>query len=439
VGARKREKKEPQKVRGPFYLDTSGDPAPIFREGRGKPSPRKEYIEQQRDEWIWLLEPNWVDIGWILESAEKLEDVCQAFKILSARHSSALMAPFLRPTTEQSTVEIIASTRKKQEGAVIALANAEKALRTANDRHLEARRISAALAEEFRKQLEQDRSHREDRIRTLKIQKSKAKSSLRKYSLLRQKYGKRRGRDRRDFTAHLEKKLQNIERDLAADERACSDLRTRLGYITVANRRLAAEETQSRLTTVELAAKDLKEVTVKYEGLAQKLADQEAYLLRAELLEFLKARKYAAEPRQIAKALACLPYMKSRHSAELCAPLKISIPSFLNHQILQFIRSCWRRRTKRRSLSLTDWFKKEVMSLRKWIGRGKEKLKNPLRERLAKDWYFLKNAIEETLALKSGRVPKDYFIAQRFLAESLKHSPVDLIPAERAELKKLTS
>jgi hypothetical protein len=82
-----------------------------------------------------------------------------------------------------------------------------------------------------------------------------------------------------------------------------------------------------------------------------------------------------------------------------------------------------------------DWFKKERTKLPKGIGRGHEKRKNPLRGRLTKDWYFLKRAIEETLALKSGDVPKDYFIAQRFLADSVNPSPTDLILSERDELR----
>jgi hypothetical protein len=113
----------------------------------------------------------------------------------------------------------------------------------------------------------------------------------------------------------LEKRLRKIEKDLAADERACTDLRTRLAQITVESRKLAVGEKQSRKTTLDLTAKDLKDATTKYEDLKRKLADQEAYLFRAELLKFIKARKYSVEPRQIAKALSCLSYMSSRHSA----------------------------------------------------------------------------------------------------------------------------
>ena len=141
------------------------------------------------------------------------------------------------------------------------------------------------------------------------------------------------------------------------------------------------------------------------------------------------------EPRKIAKALSCLPYMSSRHSAERCARLDSSIPPFLDYEILQFIRSCWKRRTKRRSLTLLDWFEKELTKLPKWIGQGEEKRRDPLRKRLAKDWYLLKRAIADTQALKSGDVPKDYFIAQRFLAESVNPSPTDLILSERDELR----
>ena len=91
----------------------------------------------------------------------------------------------------------------------------------------------------------------------------------------------------------------------------------------------------------------------------------------------------------------------------------------------------------RGSLPLVDWFKKEILRLPKTIRdqKTKEKQQNFLRLRLAENWFFLRSTIEEVLALKNDRTPKAYFIAQRFIQESLNPTnPTDKILADRERI-----
>jgi hypothetical protein len=86
-------------------------------------------------------------------------------------------------------------------------------------------------------------------------------------------------------------------------------------------------------------------------------------------------------------------------------------------------------------LTLVDWFKREVIRLPKWRRHEGNKSDDSLRMLLAEKWYFLRKAVEEVQALRSGQVPKHYFIAQRFLAESLNPAtPTDRILADREQI-----
>jgi hypothetical protein len=231
----------------------------------------------------------------------------------------------------------------------------------------------------------------------------------------------------------LKSKLQRIESDISADEKVCVDLQARLRLITPANRKITMEEEQSRRTKLDHAESVRNEAIKESDEILSKLLNQEAFFYRKELLDFITSGRYAIEPRQIAKALAGLPYMTCRHSAERCEPLSSSIPVSSNYEVFSFIRSCWERRGNRGPAQpLVDWFRQEVIRLPKWFRREEQKCENPLRVRLAKDWYFLKRAVEDVLSFKQGQVPKHYFIAQRFLKESLNPAnPADRILAAR--------
>jgi hypothetical protein len=108
------------------------------------------------------------------------------------------------------------------------------------------------------------------------------------------------------------------------------------------------------------------------------------------------------------------------------------VPASANYEIFQFIRARLEKWRQNRSIPLADAFKREIIRLPKSLGRGKRKRESHLRRRLAKDWYFLKHSITEGQALKHGKVPKHYFITQRFLAESLNPTaPTDRILADK--------
>jgi hypothetical protein len=437
VGVRNRGRKKSKKAllpRGPQYLDSSGDPAPIFKQGRGKPSLRNEYLKQQRDEWIWLLESPWYEIGRALETARKPEDIREVFKILRSRSGSSLIEPFVRTLVEESTVSSIASTREQYEKSIAPLYEANQAYEESSRENEDAKRIVFLVSEEFKKQSGEEQERLGQRVRLLGIAISRVKGRMRKYELLRDKYARFKKRTR-DYTQYLRERLRKLETEHEADQKVRREVEERIREITPKNRKLALEELQRRQELLESAKKDLQQATTKSNELQTKLFNQEAFFCQTQLPIFIKSGKYALEPRKLASAVAGLPYLKARRSAERCAYFKSSIAVALKYEVFVFIRAAWKRRIEKGSLSLVQWFKNQLIRQPKRIKDKQGTRDNHMRNNLAANWYFLKRAVETVQVSKAGLRSTPYHITQRFFMESLNpRIPTDSILAARERI-----
>gem|GEM_PF-5355293 len=336
---------------------------------------------------------------------------------------------------QESTVSQLTSTYDRYTQAVERLGRLQTVQRDQQIKYAEAERLVFCLSPKFKSQLEWDLRQRIHQIRALKIAKSRTKARLKKYEILKKKSAKRRTKKHKDYTAYLETKLQRIEKDIRADGKVCIDLSSRLRLATAENHTIAMEELETKKKGRDSAVAEFTQATKVCDEMQSKLLDEEAFIFRNELLNFIKSGKYAIEPRQIAKALAGLPYSTCRRSAERCASLSSTIPVSLNHQLFLFISSCWERRIERGQLPLIDWFRQEVLGLRKWFRLEGRKQGNPLRDRLVTDWYFLRKALEAASVPISGTIPKHYFIAQQFISQSLNpNDPLERIWAEQEKL-----
>jgi hypothetical protein len=428
VGARNHKKTESELPSSTGLTEQSGsseeNPFLIFKEGVGRKSLKESYLCTRRDEWIHLLEPIWHEIGWVLEAARKIEHIQESFELMKNRTSTHLIAPFLRKNVVKATKAQLDSTREAYEQVVEQLGKNSGEHRESSNEYQDMQRMLFELSENHRNQLAADLKQRRARIRDFRVERSRAKSRLRKYKRLREQYRAPTEKSGRDFTPQLERKILGIERDIEADERVCVDLEARLGHITPENRGIAAEEDQNQQEKLNLLTEALKKETGRCDELQEKLLNQEAYYCQTELLKFVNSGDYAIEPRHLANALAGLPHLTCRRSAERCSRLKSTVGMAFNYELFRFIQLRWNRRMSRGDVPLLNWFRTEILKLPKTI-RGekqKEKQKNALRLRLAADWFFLRRAIEDVQALKNDRVPQVYFIAQRFIQESLNPS-----------------
>jgi len=282
------------------------------------------------------------------------------------------------------------------------------------------------LSEDFKKQLRDDLMKREQNVRAIKIHISEQKGKIRK-AQLQQK------RDKSGLALDLPtlaRELQQFENDLVADENVCRQLEERIASIREKDHKVLADETFRRKEALDSLEQELKTADLAYRELETKLLNQEAFFFRSQIIEFKKEKDYAFTPRNLANALAGLPYITSRRSAELCSRLKSNIALSGNYEVLTFMGSVWNRRGKRANQSVIDWFKKQIKKLPKSKIIEGEKRRNDLRTSLAERWFFLIRALERLQGSKLHPRAMPNAITKEFLRRSLNpETPADSILA----------
>jgi hypothetical protein len=282
------------------------------------------------------------------------------------------------------------------------------------------------LSNAFKEELENDLMRRKENIRAIKIAISSQKGNIRKAQL--QSEGK--PSESEPKVPALERALNSLQRDLAADEDVCRNLEKRIRSITKEARRIVAEETVRQKGTLDSLEQELRKADVECRKLETTLLDQEAFFFRSQLLDFIKKADYEFTPRNVANAIAGLPYITSRRSAELCSTMKSKIALSGSYELLMFISSVWKRYDTSANLTVTDWFKLKIIELPRHKIINKKKMDNYFRTNLAGKWFFLRRAlvIFQRSKLPPGFVP--YAITREFLGQSVTpESPADSILA----------
>jgi hypothetical protein len=403
------------------------NPFSIFNEGPGKPSLRKSYLFQRREAFICLIEPLWHEFGWELKCARTDEQVRQAFHKMAEKVNPGPLAIILRSTSEVATKASIETTRTMLAQVVEKQRSIADAHQVQLRAYQDSARVAFLLSEDFKKQLGNDLMKRKQNARAIKIHISEQKGKIRRAQLQQE-------RDKSELELDLPtlaRELQQFEDDLAADENVCRQLEERIASIKGKGHKVVADETFRRKEALDSLEQELKTADLAYRELETKLLNQEAFFFRSQILEFKKDGDYAFTPRNLASALAGLPYITSRRSAELCSGLKSNIALSGNYELLAFIGSVWNRRAKRTNLSLIGWFKKQIRQLPKSKIIEREKRQNDLRTSLAERWFFLMRALERLQGSKLHPRAMPYAITKEFLRQSLNpETPADSILAE---------
>lgn len=424
-------------------------------QGPGKPSLNEAYLRACRDKLIWQIEPNWHEIGRALETASSPDDIRKAFEVVTADGKTAdHLAPVLRVSSQPATSDVIEQTREKLGEVNAGLYKLNEEHQRALQAHRDSEQALSPMSEPFERDLRRDLALREENIREIKIQLTGAVGKIRGIELQRTKTGESQARQEELRT--LRSELDKLETDLAADFATCIRLRKRLALITPENRQIASEEASKRkgqLDAAETICEEIRREQVEYENA---LADQEAFYFRQQILQFVQQckpaastgkQRYALTPRNVANAIAGLPYVTARRSAEICAKLATTVPEMRNYRVFTFVKSVWTRRHERGALSLTEWFKREIKKLPKFElaernpnideeGENKKKrMPNQFRIYLGENWYYLKKAVEECSRLKLALRDMPYEITKKFIILSMHpETPVEPIRAERERI-----
>jgi hypothetical protein len=272
------------------------------------------------------------------------------------------------------------------------------------------------------------------KVTAAEVRKSAALSSLKHASRIS-------AQNRRD---ELRKKFEEVQ--LAQSQATAEQLKAIESILR--HRRAGYETAEKELTAAENEEKDVE----------TKLADQEAGFAQRELLKFIRSRKYAYNPLNLANAMAGLRchtfnamrvYAGCWQSYARCSKLECAIWPNYQFQRFEIIRSIWNRRHQYAQLSPVELFRLEILkltriaklqterfSLRITLAERKKIVNGFVRDNFIDEFRNLRLAIED--GLQCNHVERIPFLILAHFTKSLgqPNNAVErvLVAAERLEI-----
>jgi len=167
-------------------------------------------------------------------------------------------------------------------------------------------------------------------------------------------------------------------------------------------RRVKCQDAQDQLHRLKLTESNLE----------NELANAEAAFAQEQLLEFIKEKKYALHPFNLANAMAGLPHATGVEflgvwvSRERCAKIECCFWPNLDYQVFETIEMIWNDNRISAS-SPVDFFRQRIAALpktrkatipqEKASGKKRERVPNSVRQHLADNFFYLEQAIDKSL------------------------------------------
>jgi hypothetical protein len=415
--------------------ESETNPFSPFRPGPGKPTLRQDYLSTQRDNILSLVEPHWYELEWNLRCARKPEQIHLAFDIEGFRLNPGPLASLLRPDFELATRKDLEATRKQLADANRKSYSASEKYQNQLRSYQDAQRISYSLSPDFEKQLREELERRRQAVRKLKSLAVKVKEKLRE-SELENKTKATTTPERSAALIALQKCLLKFETDRAADEQVCNNLEVKIRQITPEARKFAKENDARQKSLHDSLEADSRSADVEQRRIQTTFANQEAYVYRTEVLGFIRQREYSLTPLRLANAIAGLPYISARRSAQRCSHIKSGVARSIAYELFEFVTGVWKKHQGKAGNSLIDAFEKAIRKLPKLKIVSGHKRPNWFRDHLAEKWYYLKRALQEPELARlhpravPGAIVKDFFTKI--------HYPDSPITAMIAETEKIT-
>jgi hypothetical protein len=160
--------------------------------------------------------------------------------------------------------------------------------------------------------------------------------------------------------------------------------------------------------------------------LETRLKDLEASFARQELLHFLKSKRYALTPLNLAGAAAGLPYMGWRQSMRRSAKAPCIIATGRMYQIFKAIRYLTSTANRKTENGLVITFEDSIPSL-------PSRYQLPKTE-LAEKWFYLERAIRKAYRTKLHPKALPFEITKQYFKQLQSQSQVDMVLAEQASI-----
>jgi hypothetical protein len=352
-----------------------------------------------------MLEAHWYALEWNLSRARTLDGVRKTLAIEQFKLNPGPLAPLLRESFERASKKQLEKTRNE-------LGQANERSRSAQDKHQEqlqacneAERVEFSVSEQAEEDIRRELQRRTSNLSTIGEAIEAIQQLIRDYEF----WHKTRaipGVPSPQVTA-LTDLLGKLERHRQADEPVCAQLAARIRAITPEVRKIAVENA-ARQKSLLISAQGEQKGAYQFEKvLRAKFLDQEAFIYRNEMLKFLQAKEYRLSPFTLASAIAGLPYISARHSAQRCSSKEARVRHSTTYEMFQFSKRIWNRCGRRLGSSLSERFEREIRKLPKFIIVKGHRQPNWFRTQLAKDWHYLRTTLQdpELPKLNPGTVP----------------------------------
>jgi hypothetical protein len=381
-----------------------------------------------------MVEGCWYALEWNLSRARTLEGVHKAFAIAAFKPDPGPLEPLLRESFEPASIKQLEKTReelgKAYQRSRSTQDNYQAQLLASND----AERVASSVTEDAEKNIRQELQRRAANLSTV----LEGMQAIRRLIQDQEFWHKTRAipGERSSEVVAWNDLLSRLERHRQGDEPICAVLAAQLRAITPEVRQIAGENTARQKSLLISAERKQNEAYQYDQALAVKRQRQEAFIYRSEVLKFLRAKEYRLSPLTLANAIAGLPYISARRSAQLCAKTETQLTHSGSYEIFQLVKRAWKRCRRRSCSSMFDKFETEIRRLPKF--RIVEGHKQPywLRAELATDWYYLKKTLQdpELAKLHPGAIP-GAIVATFLRKRSNPESPVTPTIAESERIK----
>jgi hypothetical protein len=384
--------------------------------GPGRPSLTDAELSASRDKLFEALDQHWPEIGWNLLHSSKPTHIAKSFSPLLLSGHEAILKPFLRPNSVQSTTKQIRHLRR-----VLSEANEKERIAGAKyeNRRRELQTADAAVVEcgsENRNNLKLEIARRSKTVLTLtKDYESKRRTVLEAQKLLRQAEKKAQITELAAAQNALRDATQFAERAafiLNDETKSLRGVRERLAVITPERSKVARKEASQRRESFDEALAMTTLSRTERERAQQDLLDHEAGFVQMELLKFMKSGRASHEPLSLANAMAGLPEIGCRVSFSRCQRLPSELKSGRRYRVFEFIASCCRKHSERRGKPFVTFVHSEIERLPKTIKLldGK-RAENPFRKYLVENWWALNEALIASLRSKVPWKQMPYAVA----------------------------
>jgi hypothetical protein len=221
--------------------------------------------------------------------------------------------------------------------------------------------------------------------------------------------------------------LRSADESKRRNDEQLHEVNRALAQATKSSRRIVKRARKKRRKEAWKAEQQYRSLSESEPKLRARLIDLEASFARQELFRFLKSKRYALTPLNLANAAAGLPYMGWRQSMRRSTKAPSKIANGLSYQIFKAIRYLAKSANKKTEHALTTSFRERIPLL-------PSRYQLP-RAELAEKWLYLERAIRKAYRTKPHPKALHFEITKCYFKQIHSQSQVDIVLAEQAKLQ----